>query len=72
MFSKYEVYTTVQSVYCYKDSNVLKNKLNIRDKENLKQAEEEITSLKQYILLESPIEGRFTQTHLKKIHRFLF
>lgn len=72
MFSKYEVYTTVQSVYCYKDSNVLKNKLNIRDKENLKKAEEEITSLKQYVLLESPIEGRFTQTHLKKIHRFLF
>ena len=29
MFSKYDVYTTVQSLYCYPDSDVLKNKLNI-------------------------------------------
>lgn len=35
MFSKYDVYTTVQSVYCYPDSDVLKNKLNIRDKTEL-------------------------------------
>ena len=27
MFSKYDVYTTVQSLYCYPDSDVLKNKL---------------------------------------------
>ena len=31
MFSRYEVYTTVQSIYCYPDSDVLKNKLNILD-----------------------------------------
>ena len=37
MFSKYDVYTTVQSIYCYPDSDVLKNKLGIRDKEKLKQ-----------------------------------
>ncbi len=72
MFSKYDVYTTVQSIYCYPDSNVLKNKLNIREKDELKQAEEEITALKQYMLLESPIKGRFTKTQLMKIHRFLF
>ena len=35
MFSKYDVYTTVQSMYCYPDSDVLKNKLNIRDKAEL-------------------------------------
>ena len=28
MFSKYDVYTTVQSVYCYPDTDVLINKLN--------------------------------------------
>lgn len=28
MFSKYDVYTTVQSLYCYPGSDVLKNKLN--------------------------------------------
>ena len=47
MFSKYEVYTTVQSVYCYPDTAVLKNKLNITDSSILKKAEEEITSIKQ-------------------------
>ena len=32
MFSKYDVYTTVQSMYCYPDTDVLINKLDIRDK----------------------------------------
>ena len=47
MFSKYEVYTTVQSMYCYPDTDVLINKLNIHDKAELKQAEEEFTAVKQ-------------------------
>ena len=72
MFSKYDVYTTVQSIYCYRDTDVLKNKMNIRDRDKLKQAEEEITALKQYMLLESPVKGKFTKTHLMNIHRFLF
>lgn len=72
MFSKYDMYTTVQSIYCYPDSDVLKNKLNIREKDELKQAEEELTALKQYMLLESPIKDRFSKTQLMKIHRFLF
>jgi len=72
MLSKYDVYSTVQSLYCYPDSDVLKNKLNIRNRDELKQAEEEITALKQYMLMESPIKGRFTKTQLMNIHRFLF
>ena len=72
MFSKYDVYTTVQSLYCYPDFDVLKNKLNIRDRDELKRAEEEITALKQYMLMESPIKGRFSKTQLMNIHRFLF
>ena len=51
---------------------MLKNKMNIRDRDKLKQAEEEITALKQYMLLESPVKGKFTKTHLMNIHRFLF
>ena len=35
MFSKYDVYTTVQSMYCYPDTDVLINKLNIHDKAEL-------------------------------------
>ncbi len=72
MFSRYEVYTTVQSIYCYPDSDVLKNKLNIRDPGELKQAEEEFVAVKQLVLLQDPIKGRFTMTHLLRIHRFLF
>ena len=72
MFSKYDVYTTVQSMYCYPDTDVLINKLDIHDKAELKQAEEEFTAVKQMALLQEPIKGRFTKTHLFRIHRFLF
>lgn len=72
MFSKYDVYTTVQSMYCYPDSDVLKNKLNIRDKEELKRAEEEFTAVKQLVMLQEPLRGRFTKTHFLRIHRFMF
>ena len=72
MFSKYDVYTTVQSMYCYPDTDILINKLDIRDKAELKRAEEEFTAVKQMALLQEPIKGRFTKTHLFRIHRFLF
>ncbi len=72
MFSKYDVYTTAQSIYCYPDSNVLKNKLNIRDNKLLKTAEEEITLIKQMELLKNPIKGNFSKAHLMNIHKFIF
>ena len=72
MFSKYDVYTTTQSIYCYSNSNVLKNKLNIRDNKLLKIAEEEITLIKQMELLKNPIKGNFTKAHLMNIHKFIF
>ena len=72
MFSKYDVYTTTQSIYCYPDSNVLKNKLNIRENKLLKNAEEEITSIKQMELLKNPIKGNFSKSHLMNIHKFIF
>ncbi len=72
MFSKYEVYTTTQSLYCYPDTNILKNKLGIRDLEVLKRAEEELTAVKQLELLQQPLKGNFTKTHLLNIHKFIF
>lgn len=72
MFSKYEVYTTTQSVYCYDGTDVLKNKLNIRDLAILKKAEEEITVVKQMALYQNPIKGNFTKAHLMNIHKFIF
>lgn len=50
----------------------MRNRLNITDSSELKIAEEEITALRQYALLQEPIRGRFTKTHLCRIHRFLF
>ena len=72
MYSRYDVYTTVQSIYCYPDSNVLKNKLNIRDLRELKDVEEKFVAIKQLVLLQKPIPGRLTINHLLRIHRFLF
>ncbi len=72
MFSKYDVYTTVQSIYCYQGTNVLRNKLNIKNNDILKKAEEEITLIKQMELLKNPIKGKFTKSHLFSIHRFIF
>lgn len=72
MFSKYDVYTTTQSIYCYSDTNILKNKLNIKDSSILKKAEEEITLIKQMELLKNPIKGNCTKTHLMNIHKFIF
>ncbi len=72
MFSKYDIYTTTQSIYCYPDTNVLKNKLNIRDNKLLKTAEEEITLIKQMELLKNPIKGNFSKAHLMNIHKFIF
>ena len=72
MFSKYDVYTSVQSIYCYPDSDVLINKMGIRNKDELKAAEEEITAIKQYALWQEPLKGHYTKSHLMRIHRFLF
>ena len=58
--------------YCYPDSNVLKNKLNITNSEDLAIAEREITSIKLAYAKQNIIEGDFDFSHLKKIHKFLF
>lgn len=45
MFSKYDVYTTIQSIYCYPDSDVLINRLNIHNKKELKEAEQDFVAV---------------------------
>ena len=71
-FSRYEVYTSVQSIYCYPDTDILRNKLNIRDQETLKTVEEEISAVKLFDLYQTPIRGRFSKSHLRRIHKYLF
>lgn len=58
--------------YCYPNSFVLKNKLNIIDADELQAAEREVTSLRTAQAMVEKIDGRFDFSHLKKIHRFLF
>jgi len=58
--------------YCYPNSKVLINKLNIRDAEALSTAEREITSLKLAMAKARPIKGKFDFSHLLRIHRFIF
>lgn len=58
--------------YCYPNSNVLINKLNIKSQDELVVAEREITSLKIAIAKSQQIKGNFDFEHLKKIHKFIF
>lgn len=64
--------STTNSDYCYKDSYILKNKLNIKDQCKLKSVEKKITFLKLDGLYEKPILGKFDSKYLKEIHKFLF
>lgn len=58
--------------YCYPSSNVLKNKLNITDSDELLKAERKITALKAAQATMNRIKGCFDFEHLKSIHHFLF
>lgn len=58
--------------YCYPGSDVLINKLNIRDAKELTTAEREITSIRLAAAKAAPIPGQFNLRHLKKIHGSLF
>ncbi len=60
------------SEYCYPDSNVLINKLGIKNHDELVTAEREITSLKIAMAKADNIAGDFDFEHLKRIHKFIF
>jgi len=58
--------------YCYPNTNVLINKLNITDKEKLLQAEEKLTVMRLLELQKHPIVGGYNFKHLKAIHKYIF
>ena len=72
MSDSYSYEYDFDSLYCYPDSVVLKNKLNIKDKDIFFKAERAITALRTTQALLEPIHGKFDFTHLKNIHKFLF
>lgn len=71
-FDKYELYTDCQSIYCYPDSSVLKNKLGITSYDKLREAETDFVSARLFELELNPIQGELDKKHLYEIHRYLF
>ena len=62
----------MQDPYCYPNTNILKNKLDIRDDELLSEAERRLSNIREEQLLRSQILGKFDLKHLQDIHHYLF
>lgn len=58
--------------YCYPGTNVLKNKLGIRDLDVLHDAERDYSSVRQAELIIKGVTGDFSMKHLCSIHKQLF
>ncbi len=65
-------YLDDKGIYCYENSDVLINKLNIRDEKIFYKAERLYSSIRQSELNASPLKGDFDFNHLKAIHHYLF
>lgn len=59
-------------VYCYPNSDVLKNKIGIRNKEQFERLEKRLTMLRILELVDKPIQGKFDLGHLQSIHKYIF
>lgn len=58
--------------YCYQDSCILKNKLGIKNKEQLEEAERNITALRILQLKTGELRGEPNFKYLCKIHKHIF
>ena len=68
----FELYEAVNSIYCYPNSNILVNKLNIHDNKKLATVERKLVLLKLYTLRQNKNIGNFDIHHFLSIHKFLF
>ncbi len=67
-----DFYEARNSIYCYKDTNVLKNKLNITDNTILEDVERKLVIVKLFELRQNRNIGNFDIEHFVGIHKFLF
>lgn len=67
-----DLYEARNSIYCYEGTDILKNKLDIKNNDDLFLYETKITAAKLLILREIGISGNFDKMHFVGIHRFLF
>ena len=58
--------------YCYPGTDVLRNKADITNAEDLDAYEGELSTLRSIEILENPIAGQFDLAHLQRIHLALF
>ena len=67
-----DLYEARNSIYCYPNSDVLKNKFNIHDNKLLEKIERKIVLAKLYELRQNKQIGKFDIRHLISIHKYLF
>ena len=67
-----DLYDNSSSKYCYKNSNVLINKLDIHNTKDLQYYEAKITAAKSLGLRQQGITGNFNIKHYLSIHKYLF
>lgn len=58
--------------YTYPDSDVLRNRLGLKDQGSLDKAESSFSAIRSYELNMNPVAGRFDLAHLQEIHLRLF
>lgn len=62
------MYEAADDVYCYPGTAILKNRLDIRNQEELEEFEKRIVAQRS----DEPVTGRLDVHHYKSIHRHLF
>ena len=67
-----ETYEIQDSNYCYKGTDILINKANVRSKEKLDNLEKDIVTYRLFELRREGITGEFDKNHLISIHRRIF
>lgn len=67
-----DLYEARNSIYCYEGTDVLKNKLNLKDNKKLFEIERKLVLAKLYELRQKEKLGPFNFEHFISIHRFLF
>ena len=67
-----DFYASRNSLYCYKDTDTLINKLDIKSNRKLHDFERKIVLLKSYELRQKNKTGDFDLKHFKSIHKYLF
>jgi cell filamentation protein len=61
------------SIYCYQGTDVLINKLNMRDQVRLEASERKLSGIRLMELKKSPLLNlNWDLTHLRTIHRYIF